>query len=361
MKKFILFFTLLGFSVFIILVISTCKKEYSYEGGPLATYTLVGDPDECTNVIINGNYATSIPLDSTDYVQVTAHVTTAGNYTISTNTVNGITFSAAGNFSDTGFYDVILKASGTPGPEGVYQLLIVGNSTCFFSIEVDAKPMADYVLSGNLGDCESPNIQGNYIASVLLGSSNTVAVNVEVFVPGDYIISTDTAAGISFSASGTFTVTGKQQVTLQGSGTPDAPGLIYFNVKGGSSQCAFKLSIRNASPVATYVLQSGFGNPNPCTPQTVNGSYTALQPLSSGNTVEISAYVTVPGNFTVSTDSTNGMIFKYSGEFTVVGEQTVTLEGSGTPTIPGTYSFIPQIIGPAPLGGASCGFSIPVK
>jgi hypothetical protein len=361
MKKFLLFFALFFSSVFIILLISTCTKEYSYEGGPLAAYTLVGEPDECANVIIHGNYATDIPLDSSNYVQVTAHVTLSGNYTISTNTVDGITFSASGNFPDTGFYDVTLKATGTPGAEGIYQLQIVGNSACFFSIEVDAKPMADYVLSGSLTDCENPDIKGNYTQGLVLSGSNTVTLNVEVFATGDYIITTDTASGIYFSASGTFTATGKQQVTLQGTGTPDAPGLIYFNVTGGNSQCAFKIPIQNSSPVATYVLESGFGNTSPCSIISSSGIYTAGVPLTADNSITISAYVTVLGNFTVSTDSANGMIFKYTGQFTTTGKQPVTLYGSGTPNSSGVYSFRSQIIGPAIIGGEACGFTITVQ
>jgi hypothetical protein len=361
MKKLSLFFTLIICSVLIILLISTCTKEYSYEGGAFASFTLVGSPGECTSTIISGSYAAGIALDSSDNIQVTAQVTTAGNYTISTNTIDGITFSGSGNFPDTGLYTITLSASGTPDSAGTYQIQIVGNYGCFFSLVVNAKPMADYTLSGNLGDCENPVLRGDYINGMTLGSLNTLTVNVDVHTTGDYEITTDTVAGVFFSSSGTFTATGNQQVILTSNGKPDTPGLIYFHVHGGASECGFTIPIINAEPWATYVLESGFGNPNPCTPQAVNGSYTATTPLSSTNTVDITAFVTYLGNFSISTDSTNGMIFTKTGQFTTLGEQTVTLVGSGTPKTPGTYSFSPQIIGPAPLGGVTCGFDIPVK
>ncbi|MEO8710732.1 MAG: hypothetical protein ABI405_01350 [Parafilimonas sp.] len=358
MKNFFLVFVLIISSLLIILTISTCTREYSYEGGPGAVYNLTGSPDECVNAIINGNYAVEIPVDSLNNVQVTAAVTTAGNYTISTNAIDGITFSASGNFPDTGFYTIILKASGIPASAGSFQVQILGNNGCSFPLEVKGKPSADYELSGNLNDCENPDIQGSYEEAMILSATNVVIINVDVFTAGDYTITTDTADGIFFSASGTFNTTGTQQVTLTGNGTPNAAGLIYFKVYAGASECDFKIPVRNFSPVATYVLQSGFGNPNPCTPHTVNGNYVTAIPLTSANTMDITAYVTVIGNFNISTDSTNGMIFSYSGKFTATGDQTVTLYGSGTPVKAGIYTFIPQIIGPAPLGGNSCGVDV---
>ena len=63
MKKIFLFFLVIILSALLITAISTCTKEYSYEGGPSAAYTLVGSPDACTNAIVNGNYAAGISLD----------------------------------------------------------------------------------------------------------------------------------------------------------------------------------------------------------------------------------------------------------------------------------------------------------
>jgi len=47
--------------------------------------------------------------------------------------------------------------------------------------------------------------------------------------------------------------------------------------------------------------------------------------------------------------------------FSVLGEQTVVLSGSGTPSAAGNYKFVPAIIGPAPLGGNYCGFNVNVQ
>jgi hypothetical protein len=111
------------------------------------------------------------------------------------------------------------------------------------------------------------------------------------------------------------------------------------------------------------VLESGTGNNNAvvCAPQSVQGTYTANTPLNAANTMTITAFVKVLGNYTISTDKINGIIFSRSGTFTTPGEQSVTLYGSGVPIQSGTFTFVPQIVGPAPIGGESCGVDLVIQ
>ena len=44
-----------------------------------------------------------------------------------------------------------------------------------------------------------------------------------------------------------------------------------------------------------------------------------------------------------------------------LGDQYVTLTGTGTPVNKGAFTFIPNIVGPHPLGGEACGFVINVQ
>ena len=349
---------ILLFTLFIV----TCRKEYSYEGSPEATFSLVGTPNECINFEVSGAYSAGIPADSNNRVTVTAQVITAGSYAIITNTVNGISFSASGVFADTGYQTVVLQGNGTPAITGIYNFAIIGDSGCTFLVEVINKPLAGYLLSGSPGDCENPVFSGNYVQGKELSAGNIVVLNVSVITAGDYAITTDMVNGISFSSRGTFTTTGNQQVTLTGAGIPSAPGFFYFHLIAGASQCTFRLPVVSAEPYATYVLESGIVNNSAyCTPHSIQGSYTAGTPLDASNTITITAYVTITGNYTLSTDSYNGIIFSASGGFTTTGQQSVVLYGSGTPVMPGTFNLVPQIVGPSPIGGAYCGIDIPVK
>jgi hypothetical protein len=91
------------------------------------------------------------------------------------------------------------------------------------------------------------------------------------------------------------------------------------------------------------------------------GAYTAGTALSAANTYTLNVYVTALGNFTIATKTRIGIYFYYSGTFTALGDQYVTLKGYGTPTSIGVFMFTPEIVGPAPLGGAACDFTLSVK
>jgi hypothetical protein len=55
------------------------------------------------------------------------------------------------------------------------------------------------------------------------------------------------------------------------------------------------------------------------------------------------------------------MMFSYTGVFSTTGSMDVILYGSGTPLTRGNFTFIPEIVGPHPLGGEACAFFIPVN
>jgi len=214
-----------------------------------------------------------------------------------------------------------------------------------------------FTLVGAPNDCQNFVLYGVYTPGTPLVSSHWVNILVNVTAIGNYTLTTDTLDGIWFSGSGTFTATGNQTITLAGHGTPEFARNLIFTLLTGSSSCTLKITVANPAPSATYVLESGYGNPNPCI-QTISGTYAANIPLSGSNTVSIRVYVTYPGNFTIATAAVNGMMFSYSGSFTTIGVQYVVLYGEGTPVNRGTYTLTPEIVGPHPIGGEACAISI---
>ncbi len=104
---------------------------------PPAVFTLSGSPASCAPVTVNGFYIVSKPLDAANTVVIQVNVTTAGSYSITSNTDNGISFSASGVFSTTGLQNVVLRGSGTPQATGVTSLSpFYGASYCNFNITV---------------------------------------------------------------------------------------------------------------------------------------------------------------------------------------------------------------------------------
>lgn len=220
----------------IILFLSSCQKEYSYEGGPMSngpgplSYILEGTADSCFEYVVNGKYIKGQSLSSENTVTLKVTVFDTGLYQIQTSTLDGISFSTSGRFNSTGNQQIILHGTGKPSKPGAY-IFTPGNSlsVCSFSIQVTSPDEpASYSLAVNEdGSCSSYAVPGAIYHGVPL-NKNIMAVTVDVKSPGDYTVSTNSLNGISFSATGKFTATGLQKVQLTGSGTPKDIGVFTF-------------------------------------------------------------------------------------------------------------------------------------
>ncbi len=343
----------------ITLPFTNCKKDYSYEGGT-AEFSLLNTNGTCPNPAIGGDYIKGSTLSVSNTVQLQAYVTTAGKFTLQTNSRNGFLFSATGSFPDTGIQTLTLIASGKPDSTGDFIFTPELPVSCSFSVSVTGQqvPQNDgYTIAGAPNACSNIQVSGVFQTNQLLTGSNTVTVNVHVFSPVDFVIQTDTLDGISFYAAGHFDQTGDQTVTLTGSGTPLLRQDLQFNLSGNGAVCTFPLTVENSGDSASYSIASGVDH---CVGQ-IGGIYTAGTALNASNTFTLTVYVSVAGIFSIATQPVNGVTFAYTGRFTRLGTNFVTLTGHGTPSNAGSFTVTPEIIGPAPLGGASCAFIMNVN
>ncbi|MDO5976605.1 hypothetical protein [Flavivirga jejuensis] len=69
---------------------------------------------DCNSVNVNGTYTVSSPLNNTNTITIDVLVGFYDTYNITTNTVNGYSFSASGAFPSLGVNTITLTASGTP-------------------------------------------------------------------------------------------------------------------------------------------------------------------------------------------------------------------------------------------------------
>lgn len=106
-------------------------------GGGAAVGTLAGAPNACSPITVNGFYVESTATGAANTVGVTVNITTAGTYNITTNTVNGMSFSSTGSLSVGNNQVVTLNASGTPTTSGNQTFTVTfGSSTCTFVVQV---------------------------------------------------------------------------------------------------------------------------------------------------------------------------------------------------------------------------------
>jgi hypothetical protein len=221
---------------------------------PAAVFSPGGAGGACTGVTLNGTYTAQVAMTSVNTARIDVAVTTAGTYSISTTAVNGVIFSGTGTFTVSGDQQVTLTATGTPVAGGNDNFSVAVNSTsCTFPVTFlpPAAP-AVFTLSGAPANCLTPVINGNYVATVPMNSTNSVVIKVDVTTAGAYTITTNTVNGISFSASGVFASTGAGiDVTLVASGTPVAAGTSTFSPIAGTSSCTFDM-VTNAAPSGIY-------------------------------------------------------------------------------------------------------------
>ncbi|MEO6491051.1 MAG: hypothetical protein ABIO04_14000 [Ferruginibacter sp.] len=231
--------------------------------GP-ATYSLEGSPGTCSGAIVNGTYMQGTALDINNTISISVNVTDTGTYTLGAASANGMVFSSIGVFNSTGIQPVILNGTGTPTSAGIINVTSTnGTSSCTFSITVlpaGGGGVSVFTLDATAGNCSGATYAGTYSAGTPLTAANTVVINVTVVSSGTYFISSNTVNGVTFSATGTFTTTGPQPVTLTGSGTPVNGGIFNYDPASGASTCSFSITFTGTPVNEDYIPETSFSN-----------------------------------------------------------------------------------------------------
>ncbi|WP_374441596.1 hypothetical protein [Epilithonimonas sp.] len=216
---------------------SLADSEWKSVCGQLGKSTFTID---CSNSKAIGTYIKGKALDASNYLTVTVNVTKKGNYTISGTTTNGYNFYATGIFLNTGVQTVQVAGQGTPAAAQLDTVQLLANG-----VSVSCTPAVTINVLSSSGtysmSCGSATVNGVYTKGTALTASNTITLPVVVTSLGSYAITTNTVDGISFSASGTFTAIGNQNIILSGTGTPtstaDKVMTITSNSADGAATC----------------------------------------------------------------------------------------------------------------------------
>ncbi len=122
--------------------------------GSNAEYALVSSGTGCADVTVAGNYNKGVALGATNKVTIPVNVTKLGTWSISTQTINGMTFSGSGTFSATGAQSITLAASGTPTETGSFDFpFSTSTEDCSFNIPV---------IASGTASCNPTNNTANY-------------------------------------------------------------------------------------------------------------------------------------------------------------------------------------------------------
>jgi hypothetical protein len=160
---------------------ASCSFDISFAAAaPPAVFSLAGAPGACTLPLINGVYTAATPLSATNTVTIKVNVSTAGSYSIVTNTVNGISFSASGVFTATGTnVPVTLSGAGTPVAAGTTTLKPNLASTCSFDIPVAAAPVSTGIYS-----CKIDGVATTFTVNAAAGIKEALTNNPDLSLEG---------------------------------------------------------------------------------------------------------------------------------------------------------------------------------
>ena len=96
-----------------LLNLTACQKgihwEFDFEGS-----LLKDSAGNCMPVAVAGTFTINKLTADSNFLTVNVNVTAAGNYFITTDSVNGFIFKASGVFSNVGVTSVKLTCTGTP-------------------------------------------------------------------------------------------------------------------------------------------------------------------------------------------------------------------------------------------------------
>ena len=237
----------------VLILNSSCQKDFSYEGGYAKGELQKTSLGECEPVAINGRYQKDSLLNNKiNYVDVQVKILKKGIYFIKTDTVNGYSFSAAGVFTIEGLNTVRLLASGRP----------IVKSSDVFTVKFDTSVCQfNIVVVSNAGggttapalfkfDCTSIAIAGTYQQGTPTTAANIITLPITVSSGGSYNITTSNN-GVTFTGSGILASTpSAQTITLHATvnNVPITAGAFAYTITSGSgTACTANITYSSAS------------------------------------------------------------------------------------------------------------------
>ena len=235
----------IGF-VLILALFFSCQRQLHFDIFPADGVLEKDVLGNCMPVTVGGTFHGNKELADSNFIVVQVNVKTTGTFSISTDTVNGYSFKAAGKFDHTGSTSVKMQGKGKPIKPGGDQFTVrFNNSTCFATVKIDEGEKAAFSFSGAPDRCRGAVVLGEYKKDNQLGSSNIAKIEVSVNTPGYYSISSNLLNGYQFSGSGYFANPGVQTIVLTAAGTPINPGIDVFTISSTSSSCTIVDTVKD--------------------------------------------------------------------------------------------------------------------
>lgn len=211
---------------------------------PPAAFTYNGGTGACSTPAINGTYAAGVALTASNTIVLGVNVTVAGLYSVTTNSSNGVTFSASGIFTNTGSTTITLTSSNTPTMGGLFSYTPSGG--CSFDITY----------------ASGPPPPPDFLKCTIDGTPKDFSTNLGgIFMPG------------VFSASGDLGNTGFTVSVVDGNGNPITVGTYNKATLSNTTRyCSASYLPDNSNPLGSWGPFPINSNPFTVTIQTITAN-----------------------------------------------------------------------------------------
>jgi hypothetical protein len=206
-----------------------------------------------------GDYVASVAMTAANIKTATVTVLTPGDYTATTDEVNGVKFSTDATISSVGAgAQIRLQASGTPLDPGTFTYtLIISGQSCTFNVTYASPPAP--ILNGQV-NC-SGSASGTYTTNNATTAAHSMSLTVTPTGIGYYNYTAGPVNGVTFAASGNFTagdVNTVKTITLQASGAPVDSGNFNYTVSGTNitNACSFTVAVVQERQFATALINA---------------------------------------------------------------------------------------------------------
>jgi hypothetical protein len=190
---------------------SSCSFSVNVNAsGPAAVFTL----GACTNMSVAGIYTagTALPGTNVNSIGVPLNITAVGSYNVTSNTVNGITFSNSGTLSTLGASTLLLNATGTPIAAGTFNFTVtIGGNSCSIAVTVVAG-------AANVFQCKINGVLNTFLYQAegtyaQPGSLEISGAKGAVMLGGLYLNVDRTLSGATTVIPGTYTIAASTPTT----------------------------------------------------------------------------------------------------------------------------------------------------
>jgi hypothetical protein len=276
----------------------SCQKDTSFERGVIAKGSIIKNSTNSCIATASGSYNVGSALTSNNFILDSINVTSAGSYSITTDTVNGIWFKATGKINNTGHFAVKLMGYGTPVTNGTFNYTLTYDSTsCVVSVFVDTAKSSG---SGNTGGNSGSG--GTNPTTYINCKINNVAVTFDSSASATVITASGAAYGLSIAG-----------LANDGTLNSDSPLTLSITSLNKIGKGTYKAAVSSNGVICMFVPNTNYSANSWANSQTTASSAIVTISNITSTKVEGTFSATLKDNIGLETNS----ITVTSGSFSV--------------------------------------------